>query len=309
MSTLDSITVFSPATIANLGCGYDILGLSLKGLGEELIVTRRDDDQLVIETTEPFNIPTEPTLNTATAAAKALLADQGSDQGFSFRINKKIKPGSGLGTSASSAAGAAYAVNELLGKPYSREQLIRFAIEGEKVASGIAHADNVSPCLLGGITLIRSVEPLEVLQLPSLDELLIVIVHPLIELKTAHAKKILRRQVDLQEAVQQMANLGTFVSGLYEKDKKLIGKAIEDRIAEPARSLLIPEYQVAKQQALQMGALGCNIAGSGPSIFAFVDDDKTAAEIENALQSIYRKVDIECHTYITHISSEGVTTT
>lgn len=302
----DKIKIFSPATVANVGCGYDVLGFALDGIGEEMEVSIREDGKLVIEEIVGFDLPKDPLVNTATVAAQALLDAAGSKQGFSFTIKKTINPGSGMGTSASSSAGSVYAVNELLGKPFTPTQLVEFAMEGEKSVSKKAHADNVAPNLLGGFTLVRSYEPLDILTLPVPEDLYVTVVHPQVEVKTTDAKKILKKQVDLSIAVQQWGNVGGLVSGLYESDYDLIGRSMVDVIVEPIRKILIPLYDEVKEKALEEGALGCSIAGSGPSIFAFSKGEETALKIKNMMQSQYDEVGILAYTYMSKIGKEGV---
>ncbi|MEO9967713.1 MAG: homoserine kinase [Reichenbachiella sp.] len=300
------IKVFSPSTVANVGCGYDVLGFALDGIGEEMIVSKREDGQLVIDEIIGFDLPKDPKVNTATVAAQALLDDAGSKQGFSFTITKTINPGSGMGTSASSSAGAVFAVNELLGRPFTVDQLVTFAMEGEKAVSKKAHADNVAPNLLGGFTLVRSYEPLDILTLPVPDELWVTLVHPQVEVKTTDAKKILKKQVDLAVAVQQWGNVGGLVSGLYESDYDLIGRSMVDVIVEPIRKILIPLYDEVKAQAIAEGALGCSIAGSGPSIFAFSRGEETASRIKSLMQSRYDEAGVLAYTYRSRIGKSGV---
>lgn len=304
----DKIKIFSPATVANVGCGYDVLGFALEGIGEEMEVSKRDDGKMVIDEIIGFDLPKDPKVNTATVAAQALLDKAGSKQGFSFTIKKSINPGSGMGTSASSSAGGVYAVNELLGRPFSPTQLVEFAMEGEKAVSKKAHADNVAPNLLGGFTLVRSYEPLDILTLPVPEELYVTVVHPQVEVKTTDAKKILKKQVDLSTAVQQWGNVGGLVSGLYESNYELIGRSMVDVIVEPIRKILIPLYDEVKTQAISEGALGCSIAGSGPSIFAFSQGEETALKIKNRMQAQYDEVGILAYTYMSKIGKEGVRT-
>ncbi|UXX79229.1 homoserine kinase [Reichenbachiella carrageenanivorans] len=304
----DKIKIFSPSTVANVGCGYDVLGFALDGIGEEMTVSKRDDGQLVIEEIIGFDLPKDPAVNTATVAAQALLDAVGSKQGFSFIIKKTINPGSGMGTSSSSSAGGVFAVNELLGRPYTSAQLVEFAMEGEKAVSKKAHADNVAPNLLGGFTLVRSYEPLDVLSLPVPEDLYVTIVHPQVEVKTTDAKKILKKQVDLSMAVKQWGNVGGLVAGLYESNYDLIGRSMVDVIVEPIRKILIPLYDDVKAQALADGALGCSIAGSGPSIFAFSKGEETALKIKSMMQEKYDEVGILAYTYMSKIGEKGVRT-
>ena len=306
MKGIDQITVFSPSTIANVGCGYDVLGFALDGIGERITVTRRDDDKMVIEPCQQFDIPTDPEKNVATVAARAVLEAAGVKLGLTFSFDKEIYPGSGLGTSASSSAGAAFAANVLIGEPFDRQELVTYAMEGEKVISGKAHADNVGPNILGGFTLVRGYDPLDVLKLPVPSDLYVAIVHPQVVVKTTDAKKMLKSQVKLEQAVNQWGNVGGLVSGLYEEDFDLIGRSMVDVIVEPIRKLLIPMYDEVKSKALELGAVGCSIAGSGPSIFAFAKGKETAEKIKESMQAIYDEVGIVAFTYLSKIGREGV---
>lgn len=302
----DKIKIFSPSTVANVGCGYDVLGFALAGIGEEMEVSKRDDGKLVIDEIIGFDLPKDPLVNTATVAAQALLDAAGSKLGFSFTIKKTINPGSGMGTSASSSAGGVFAVNELLDRPFTPMQLVEFAMEGEKAVSKKAHADNVAPNLLGGFTLVRSYDPLDILKLPVPEELYVTVVHPQVEIKTTDAKKILKKQVDLSVAVEQWGNVGGLVSGLYESDYDLIGRSMVDKIVEPVRKILIPLYDEVKASVLDSGALGCSIAGSGPSIFAFSKGEETAKKIKALMQSKYDEVGVLAYSYMSKIGNEGV---
>ncbi|MBU2884172.1 homoserine kinase [Gilvimarinus agarilyticus] len=302
----NSIKVFSPSTVANVGCGYDVLGFALDGIGEEMVVTELSDDKMVILENDKFDLPLKPDKNVASVAAQALLDAAGIKKGYSFAFDKQIHPGSGMGTSASSSAGAVFAVNELIGRPFNTHQLVEFAMEGERMLSGKAHADNVAPNLLGGFTLVRAYGPLDVLQLPTPDNMYVAIVHPQVVVKTTDAKRMLKQTVKLDQAVAQWGNVGGLVSGLYESDFGLIGRSMEDHIVEPVRKLLIPLYDEVKAKALEEGAIGCSIAGSGPSIFAFAEGKATAEKIKASMQAIYDEVGILAYTYLSKIGTEGV---
>lgn len=301
-----SIKVFSPATVANVGCGYDVLGFALDGIGEEMVVTELSDDKMVIIENDKFDLPVNPDKNVASVAAKALLDAAGVKKGFSFSFDKTIHPGSGMGTSASSSAGAVFAVNELIGRPYNTHELVEFAMEGEKMLSGKAHADNVAPNLLGGFTLVRAYGPLDVLSLPTPEDIYVTIVHPQVVVKTSDAKRMLKKNVSLEKAVSQWGNVGGLVSGLYESDYDLIGRSMEDFIVEPVRKLLIPLYDEVKNSVLAQGAIGCSIAGSGPSIFAFAQGEEKAQELKSTMQKIYDDVGILAYTYLSKIGTKGV---
>ena len=272
-------------------------------------VSLRDDSAIKIHPIEGYeNLPTDPDLNVAGVAIQALLKELDSQQGFEIVIRKRVMPGSGLGSSASSSAAAAYAANELLGSPFSKKELVRFAMEGERATSGKAHADNVTPSLLGGFTLVRSYGPLDVVSIPYPKELYIAVVHPQIEVKTADSKRILKREVALEMAISQWGNVAGLVAGMASGDFDLIGRSLEDHIVEPIRSVLIPGYAEAKHQAIASGALGCNISGSGPSIFALTEGKATAEKVARAFDEYYTDLGIDHKVYVSGINAEGAKT-
>ena len=225
--------------------------------------------------------------------------------GFEVIIDKKIKPGSGIGSSAASAAGAVVAANYLLGNPFSKEDLVRFALFGEKVASGVKHADNIAPCIYGGITLIRSIFPLDIVSIPA-PTLHVTVVHPQIEVRTSDARQILRKQVLLKDAIRQWGNIAGLVAGFTTNDYDLIGRSLEDVIIEPVRSMLIPGFDQVKQQCKSAGALGGGISGSGPSIFMLSKDETTARQLQTIMHDIYQRIGLDHHTYVTTINQQGV---
>ena len=305
---MDQIKVFAPATVANVACGFDVMGFALNHIGDTITVSKTTKNGIYIENGRGCEgLPTDPQSNVAGIAVQALLEalPEKPDFGFKFHIAKNVKAGSGLGSSASSSAGAVFGVNELLGKPFKKPELVQFAMEGERASSGIAHADNVAPALLGGFTLIRSYDPLDVIQLDYPDMLYASVVHPQIEVKTADSKKILRKQIDLKDAITQWGNVGGLVAGLAKADYDLIGRSLKDVIAEPSRSMLIPLFDEAKQVAMDEGALGSSISGSGPSIFALSFSKKIAESIAIAFNNVYASNKIIAHVYISQINKEG----
>lgn len=305
---MDQVKVFAPATVANVACGFDVMGFALESIGDEITVIKTKSSGLKItEITGCEGLPIEPSKNVATVAAQALLdaLPEKPDFGFEFKLCKNVMAGSGLGSSASSSSASVYAVNELLGKPFSDHELVYFAMQGEKAASGTPHADNVAPSILGGFTLVRSYTPLDVIELDYPKELFATIVHPQIEVKTSDSKKILKKEISMKDAITQWGNLGGLVSGLAKGDYELIGRSLEDVIAEPVRSMLIPFFSEAKKSALDNGALGCSISGSGPSIFALSKDHKTATTIAKSFNSIYEFNNIEANTYVSKINPKG----
>tara|TARA_R110000868_G_scaffold396971_3_gene669468 strand:- start:1408 stop:2340 length:933 start_codon:yes stop_codon:yes gene_type:complete len=305
---MDQIKVFAPATVANVACGFDVMGFALDSIGDEITLTKSDSFGLKItEIIGCEGLPTEPEKNVATVAAQALLnaLDEHPDFGFEFMLSKNVMAGSGLGSSASSSAAAVFAMNEILGKPFTKSELVYFAMQGEFAASGNAHADNVAPSLLGGFTLVRSYYPLDVIKLDYPEKLYVSIVHPQIEVKTSDSKRILRREILLKDAITQWGNVGGLVSGLAKGDYDLIGRSLMDVIAEPVRSMLIPLFNEVKQSAIDNGALGCSISGSGPSIFALSKDKNTADTIGKEFKKIYESNDIEANVYVSKINPIG----
>ena len=303
----NKISIKSPATIANLVCGFDILGLALEEPYDIMTLENTDHPELEIIHLDDHGLPTEPAKNVSGAALLAMMEELNEIPKWKLTIEKRIKPGSGLGSSAASAAGAVFAANKLLGSPFSNDDLIRFAMFGEKVASGVKHADNITPCLLGGVTLIRSIHPLDIICL-SAPELFITVVHPQIEVRTADARQILKKEVPLKQAIKQWGNIAGLVAGLMQGDHALIGRSLEDVIIEPVRSILIPGFEETKRRSLEAGALGGGISGSGPSIFMLSKEEKTAAAVEQEMKQVYAAIGIDFKTYLTKLNMKGITT-
>jgi homoserine kinase len=257
---------------------------------------------------DDFNLPTAPEKNVAGAALLSMLQAVDGNFGFEVEFTKHIKPGSGIGSSSASAAGAVVAANKLLNDRFSKIELVEFAMDGEQVASGARHADNVAPCIFGGFTLVRSLNPLDVIAL-DFPAMFVTVIHPQIEIKTSEARKILPAQVPLKDAIRQWSNVGALVSGLQTGDYKLISRALEDFIVEPVRKALIPKFDAVKDESLNAGALGGGISGSGPSIFMLSETLETARKVENVMQSIYKETGIDFNICASEISAEGVKVT
>lgn len=303
---MEELKIFAPATVANLSCGFDVLGCCLENVGDEMTVRKNDLGELRITKITGQDLPLETDQNVAGVAAKALLDAVKSSQGFDIEIDKRIKAGSGIGSSAASAAGAVYGVNKLLGSPFSQNELIKFAMEGERLASGNAHADNVAPALLGGFSLVKSYEPLEVLKLPSPPELRMVILHPLIEIKTRDSRAVIRQSVSLQKAISQWGNLGALVSSLYTEDYALLGRSLKDEIIEPFRAILIPHFDKLKNIAMDNGALGFGISGSGPSVFAMCKGEENAKNVKKEIEKFYADKNIGFDLHLSKINTQGI---
>lgn len=305
---MKEIHLFSPATIANLSCGFDVLGTALDTVGDEMIIRKCERKGVFITKIEGQELPMAATDNVAGVAGLALYQHLEVDYGFEIEIYKNIKAGSGIGSSAASAAGTVYGMNKLLGEPFSNKELTAFAMEGERLASGNAHADNVAPALFGGFTLVRSYEPLDVIGLPCPEELYVTVIHPQIELKTADSRKILKPTISLKSGIKHWGNVGAFVAGLYTDDYELIGNCLEDVIAEPQRSELIPMYQKLKEEVINAGALGCGISGSGPSVFTLSKGETTALNIKAIMEDTYADLDIDYEIHVSKINQEGIKT-
>ena len=326
------IKIKTPATVANMVCGFDILGFAVNNPYDEMemrwVERTANEPSITIINIDEYQLPTDPEKNVAGAALLAFLEEldekikestitkaiSSTNTGkipattkikFEVKINKLIKPGSGVGSSAASSAGAVVGANYLLGNLFSKDDLVRFAMNGEKLASGVKHADNIAPCIFGGVTLVRSIFPLEVVALPS-PQLYVTIVHPQIEVRTADARSILRQKVLLKDAIKQWGNIAGLVAGLMKSDYDLIGRSLEDVIIEPVRSILIPGFDDLKKACKQAGALGGGISGSGPSIFMLSKTKEIAIAVEKEMNQLYDGIGLPHHTYVTTINQMGV---
>lgn len=305
MSNL-KIKILAPATIANMVCGFDILGMAINNPQDVMEMQLNNTGNIVITHTDNYNLPTQPTKNVAGVALLALQKNLASKTiGFNVTINKIIKPGSGLGSSAASAAGAVVGANYLLNKIFNNNQLVEFAMHGEELASGVKHADNITPCIFGGVTLIRSSNPLDIIPLPA-PPLFVTVVHPQIEIKTSDARQILRKEVSLKNAITQWGNVAGLVAGLLQNNYPLIARSLNDVIIEPVRSVLINGFATVKNNSLACGALGGGISGSGPSIFMLSKTLITAQHVETEMKNIYTKMGLNFYTYVTTINNNGV---
>lgn len=300
------IRIFSPGTVSNVSCGFDVLGFCLDTVGDEMVVRISSEKGIRITKIEGFDLPFETHKNVAGVSAQALIDDLKPDCGFEIEIYKFIKPGSGIGSSAASAAGSVFAINELMGRPYTKTELTRFAMKGEALASQSEHADNLAPAIFGGFTLVKSISPLEILRLPIPDELYATIIHPQIEIKTAEARAILPKSVPLQDAIAQWSNLGSLIHALHNGDYELLQRSLHDSIVEPYRSKLIPHFEDIKLATLASGALGIGISGSGPSIFALSKGEKTAKAVEHSMRKVYTKTTVQFETYVSKINPKGI---
>jgi homoserine kinase len=309
-----SVTVFAPATVANVGSAFDVLGFAVAAPGDTVTARRSEKPGVTISEIVGDNgvLSRDPHKNTAGVSVLAFikhLEGQGlsslATTGIDISLEKGLPIGSGLGSSSASTVAAVVAANEILGAPLSREELLPFAMEGERVACGAAHADNVAPALLGGFVLIRSYDPLDVVHLPTPSNAWVTVLSPDLELKTQDARKVLKRSVSLESAISQWGNVAALVAGIYQNDVRLMGRALEDKIVEPERAQLIPGYAAAKKAALESGAAGCSISGSGPSLFALTESEVAANTVGLAMRSAFAALEIQSNVYVSQINSTG----
>ncbi|MFI3322671.1 MAG: homoserine kinase [Rikenellaceae bacterium] len=303
---MKSVKVFAPATVANVGCGFDAMGFAFKGAGDliEMSLTESDDIEYVNES--GVNLPTDPEKNLMTHAIRAMWESTGKKCGVKIVIKEKISPGSGIGSSASAAASAVVGYNELMELGFSDEELIPFALEGECIASGARHADNVAPALLGGVVLVRDYNPIDVVRIHPAMKLYCAVVHPHIEVKTIDSRAVLKPELPMSTAIRQWANLGSFIAGLYNGDVALVSRALKDYVAEPYRKKFIPEYDKLKSAISECeGAIGSNISGSGPSVFALATSQESADNIAKVMAAHFEELGVGADTYSSDICNEG----
>ncbi len=303
----DSVKIFAPATVANVTCGFDILGFAVDAPGDEIILRKSRSREVVITkiTGDEGKLPYDTDKNSCGAVVRQFLHDLGSDQGIDIELHKMMPLGSGLGSSAASSAAAIFAVNELMGRPKSLQELLPYAMEGERIACGAAHADNVAPALFGGFVLIRSYDPLDTIKLPVPEKLYATLIHPQIEVKTKDAREILRKEIFFRDSVKQSGNVAGLIAGLLLPDLDLLSRSLHDYIVEPIRSILIPGYDEVKKAALDAGALGAGISGSGPSLFALSDAKETAEKIGNEMSCVFATLEIESEVYVSKVNEHG----
>ncbi|MGQ0541840.1 MAG: homoserine kinase [Blastocatellia bacterium] len=302
---MDEVRVHAPATVSNVVCGFDCLGFALEEPFDELTVRKIGERTVRIVNRDDFGLPTEPKDNVIGVSFFALLDAIEADFGFEVEVTKHIKPGSGIGSSSASSCGAVVAANHILGNKLSNTELVNFAMEGERLASGAKHADNVAPCIFGGFTLVRSADPLDIVSI-EFPPLFATVIHPQIEVKTSEARAILPVNVPLTDAVRNWSNLGALVSALAKHDYSLISRSMKDYIVEPVRKSLIPKFDELKAASIAVGALGGGISGSGPSVFMLSETEDKANLVNKAMRNIYSETTIEFNTYVSRISPHGV---
>lgn len=300
------VSVFAPATVANVASGFDVLGFALENPGDAVTLARVPGRAVSVVSIkgDGGKLPRDPLKNTAAVAVSAFLAKIGFPFGVEISLEKRMPLSSGLGSSAASAVAAVFAANLLAGSPLSARALLPFTMEAEKAACGSAHADNVAPSLLGGFVLIRSYEPLDIVQLP-VPGLSCAVAHPHAELRTEDARRILKKEIRLSDAIRQWGNLAALVAALYSGDLGLLGRSLQDVVAEPARSMLIPGFASVKAAALSAGALGCSISGSGPSVFALCTTTEVSSRAGEAMVGAFKKAGLACDLYISAVNTKG----
>ena len=302
---MKKVRVFAPASIANMGCGFDVIGLALDEVGDILEITQSEGDGLSITNKSGVPLPENIEENVITPVVRSFLKKIGRKAQIDVTICEKIYPGSGIGSSAASSAAAAYGMNELFGCPLSEEEVVICAMEGENLASGGYHADNAAPAVMGGIVLIRGYEPLDLVQLPIPGNFYCAVVYPHLAVSTKEAREILPKEVPMHNAVSQWGNVGGLVAGLYSGNIPLVGRAMQDLVAEPYRKKFIPDFDILREAVLSCGALAFNISGSGPSVFALCDHKGSAQAAGKVMREHFSKNNIGCEVYVVKVSNKG----
>jgi homoserine kinase len=304
---MKTVKAYAPATVANVSCGFDVFGFAVEEPGDEIQLTLTESSQVVIKQIvgDGGRLPLQAEKNTAGVAVLAFLKALNKTQGVEIVLNKNLPLGSGMGSSAASSVAALVGINHLMGEPFSRKELLPFAMEAERVACGSAHADNVAPSLLGGFVLVRGYDPLDVVSIPTPSNLYCTLVHPHLELKTEDSRQVLRHNISLKDAITQWGNIAGLVAGLMKPDYELISRSLHDVIAEPIRSLLIPGFDIMKAMAVKEGALGCGISGSGPTLFALSTDKALAGRIGAVIQQQFMKYELKSEIYVSRINDQG----
>jgi homoserine kinase len=303
----EEATVFAPATVGNVAVGFDLLGHSVTSIGDTVTVRRTNEPVVCVHATGVAGLPEDPDRNTATAGLVRLRRDLGLEFGFEVHLRKGIPLGSGMGGSAASAAGAIVAASSLLDVPLTPRQLLVYGMHGEAVASGEHHADNLAPCILGGLILCRGSDPPDVVPIPVPDSLRCALVLPALELQTREARAVLPRTVTLRDHVAQSGNLAAVVAGCFAGDLELIGRALSDRIVEPHRRRLVPGFLAVQAAAMESGALGCSLSGSGPSLFAWCEGPERGDTVRDAMISAFAAVGVPARGWVSRVDAPGTT--
>ncbi len=300
-----SLRVFAPASIANLGCGFDIMGLALDDVGDILDIVATEGNGLSITNATDVPLPEDPEMNVITPVVRKFMDMTGNSANIEITVRQKIYPGSGIGSSAASSAAAAYGLNELFGCPLSEEEVVICAMEGENLASGGYHADNAAPAVMGGIVMIRGYEPLDLVKLPVPGNFYCTVVHPAIVVTTKEAREIMPKEIPMHTAVSQWGNVGGLVAGLYSGNVGLIGRSMKDAVAEPYRKKFIPDFDKLRKKILKCGAVAMNISGSGPSLFALSDNQETAVKAQKIFKEHFDFLGIDSEVYVEKVSNKG----
>jgi homoserine kinase len=306
--TQSSIKVFAPATVANVVCGFDVLGFAVNEPGDEVIMRLTGKPGITISkiTGDNGRLPLYAAKNTVSVSVQHYLKSiDRTDIGLDIELHKKMPIGSGLGSSSASTVAGLFAIKTLLGDETDPAILLPFAMKGEEMACGHGHADNVAPALMGGFVLIRSYEPLDVIRLPHPKDLHCAIVFPDVDVPTREARQIIRKNIQMKDAVTQWGNIAGLVSGLFMNDIDLIGRSMKDILVEPVRSMLIPDFYQMREMAMELGAVSFGISGSGPSVFAFTRDEETAKRITQKLQQHLTGISIGSNAYVSTINDKG----
>ena len=303
---MKKIKIFSPATVSNVACGFDILGFPIESLGDEMTISKSDNMGVRIIKTKGYSIPLDSKKNVATVSAEKLIQDLKPNCGFDIEIKKNIIPGSGIGSSGSNASGSVFGINKLLGDPLTLKELVKYAMSGEVASSLTEHPDNVAPALLGGLVMVKSIDEENIISLPVPKDLFCFVINPKIEVKTSYSREILPSRVELNSMTKQVANFGALVHALHTSNYDLLRSSLVDNVIEKHRKKLIPFFDEVKKKCLEIGALGCSISGSGPSIFAITKGEENAEKINTEVIKIYKETNIDFSTYVSKISSEGI---
>ena len=304
---MKEVTAFAPATVANVSCGFDILGFAIDSLGDKVKVKLTEGSDLRVVEIQGDNgkLPFESEKNTCSVAIQAMLDDMGVKVGMEISLYKGLPLGSGMGSSAASAAAALVAANEVLGRPFSKGDLVPFAMEAERIACGAAHADNVAPSILGGFVLIRGYDPLDVIKLPVPEGLHCTLLHPHLELKTSDSRSVLKQQISLRDSTMQSGNIAGLIAGLFKNDFELIGRSLKDVIAEPSRALLIPGFYELREAIKNVGALGSGISGSGPTIFILSSNENIATKAGQVSRKVFDQIGLGVDVYVSKVNVKG----
>lgn len=305
---MKEIKVFAPATVANVVCGFDVLGFAVNEPGDEVVMRLVDQPgvRLLKITGDEGRLPLDSAKNTVSASVQHYLKHLNRpDIGVEIELHKKMPIGSGLGSSSASTVAGLFAINQLMGNLLTAKELVPFAMKGEELACGYGHADNVAPALMGGFVLVRSYEPLDLIALPTPSNLFAAIVYPEVDVPTKDARQMIKSKVLLKDAVTQWGNVAGLVSGLFLNDMDLVGRSMKDVLIEPTRSILIPGFDTLRALAMENGAVGFGISGSGPSVFALTKDEETARKITDLQQKHLTQLNIHSNAYVSSVNAEG----